>query len=622
MVIRRYSTKRIVDELKYLKEKYNLEFFKFFDEDFLMRPLDSLKELSEAYRKEVNVPFAIETNPKMVDEERVQLLKNMNCINVSLGVETGDLEVRKELLNRVDSEEDIIRAFHLFKKAGIKTSSFNMLGLPFESRKSYEKTVELNRKANPQYPQICFFYPFVGTKLRDTAIKEGFFNPEEEDVFRHNKPALHFKDLSEEELIEMRNVFVLYVKLPEFYEPFIKRSEKRDETGRKLRQKLLKIYDNTVWKNDGWYINDGNKETYLKELNNITKGMGKIKIGPKLIGNNEPCFIIAEAGVNHNGDLELAKKMVDKAKEVGADAVKFQTFSAEDLVTPSAPKSIHQSRGSEEHESQYDLLKRLELSKEEFSQLMKYAEEKDIIFFSTPYDIKSVEILEELNVPLYKIASADIVDLPLLKRVAQTSKPMILSAGMASLEEIKEAVEAVKGEGNNQIILLHCVSNYPPLDENLNLKVIRTFKNMFPDLIIGYSDHTLGKTAALGAVSLGAKVIERHFTLDKNLAGPDHKSSLEPSELKEMINNIRVLEKQLGTGQKIVPEEELEMKKIFRKSIIVNQDIPKDTIISKDMLNMGRPGTGLKANQIKEVVGRKSKQDISKKSLITLDMLI
>lgn len=236
-----------------------------------MRPLDSLKELSEAYRKEVNVPFAIETNPKLVDEEKVKLLKNMNCVNASLGVETGDLEVRKELLGRIDSEEDIVRAFSLLRKAGIKSSSFNMLGLPFESRKRYKKTVELNRKANPQYPQMCFFYPFAGTKLREVSIREGFFNPEDEEttVFRHNKPALHFKDLSEEELIEMRNVFVLYVKFPEFYHPFIKRSEKRDDIARKLREKLLEIYDNTVWKNDGWYVDDGFKENYLKELNEI-----------------------------------------------------------------------------------------------------------------------------------------------------------------------------------------------------------------------------------------------------------------------------------------------------------------------------------------------------------------
>lgn len=269
--VRRYSNKRIIAELKYLKEKYNLEFFKFFDEDFLLRPLDSLEELSELYRKEVNVPFAIETNPKFVTPKTVELLKNMNCVNASLGLETGNMIARKEVLKRIDSKEDIIRAFNLLKSAGIKTSSFNMLGLPFESRETYQQTIDINREANPQYPQCCFFYPFLGTKLREISINSGQFDPKEEEtmVFRHDKPALHFKDLTDEELVEMRNVFVLYVKLPKEYEPFIKRSETNDKIGQKLREKLLGIYDKTVWANDGWYKDDGFKETYIKELNEI-----------------------------------------------------------------------------------------------------------------------------------------------------------------------------------------------------------------------------------------------------------------------------------------------------------------------------------------------------------------
>jgi len=271
--LRRYSSKRIIAELKYLKNKYGIEFFKFFDEDFLLRPLESLKELSELYRKEVNIPFSIETNPKFVDAERVKWLKNMNCVNAALGVETGDLKARKEILGRVDSEEDIVRAFKLFKEAGIKTSSFNMLGLPFESRENYQKTIEINRKADVQYPQCNFFYPFMGTKLRDISISMGLFNPEDEEtmVFCHDRPALHFKHLTESELVEMRNVFVLYVKLPKEYELFIKRSEKRDEMGRELRNKILEIYDKTVWANDGWYADAGLKENYLKELNIIIK---------------------------------------------------------------------------------------------------------------------------------------------------------------------------------------------------------------------------------------------------------------------------------------------------------------------------------------------------------------
>lgn len=270
-VMRRYSVERIIAELKYLKMKYNLEFFKFFDEDFLMRPLENLRELGDMYRREVNLPFAIETNPKSVTEEKAEILKDMNCAAVSLAIETGDLSVRKSMLNRVDSEADITKAFSLLSGKGIRTSAYNMLGLPFESRESYKKTVELNRKANPQYPNMVFFYPYEGTKLRDVAIKEGFFDPENEEtiVYRYDKPALQFPDLPEEELIQMQRTFVLRVKLPECYEPFIRRSEIPDKLGREIRKKLLEIFDKTVWEHDGWYIDDGLEDNYLKELNEL-----------------------------------------------------------------------------------------------------------------------------------------------------------------------------------------------------------------------------------------------------------------------------------------------------------------------------------------------------------------
>lgn len=270
--MRRYSVKRITKELKYLKEKYSLEFFKFHDEDFLLRPLDNLRKLSEIYRQEINTPFVIETNPKSVTKEKVKLLKNMNCVSASIAIETGDPHLRNNLLKRVDSEEDIVRAFSLFKESDIRTASFNLLGIPFESRNTYKKTVELNKRANVQYPNISFFYPFEGTLLREISIKEGFFDSNNKDtiVYRRNKPALNFDELSAEELLQMCNVFVLYVKLPKDYEQFIRRSEKQDEIGIKLRKKLSGIYDKTVWKNNGWYKDDGLHNTYLRELNELT----------------------------------------------------------------------------------------------------------------------------------------------------------------------------------------------------------------------------------------------------------------------------------------------------------------------------------------------------------------
>jgi len=276
--MRRYSLKRIINELKFLVNKYNLKFFKFHDEDFLMRPLEDFRALSDTYRQEINLPFVIETNPKSVIKERVELLKNMNCVSASIAVETGNNKLRKNMLKRVDSEEDIIRAFSLMKDVGIRTSAFVMLGIPFETRETYKDTVELVKKSDAQYPCPGFFYPFEGTKLRDISIKEGFFDPEDEEkfVYKRDKPALSFKNLSENELIEMRNVFVLYVKLPECYEPYIKRSENQDDLGIKLRKRLLEIYDKTIWNNDGWYVDDGLMPMYLGELSEITQNSGTI----------------------------------------------------------------------------------------------------------------------------------------------------------------------------------------------------------------------------------------------------------------------------------------------------------------------------------------------------------
>lgn len=270
-IMRRYSIERIIRELKYLKKKYSLEFFKFHDEDFLMRSIGNLEELSDAYRREINIPFVIETNPKSVTEKKIKLLKNMNCVSASIAIETGDPHLRKNLLKRVDSEEDIVRVFSLFKKYNIRTASFNLLGIPFESRDTYRKTVELNKIANVQYPNISFFYPFEGTLLREVSVKEGFFNPDNKDtiVYQRDNPALNFVSLSAKELLEMRNVFVLYVKLPKDYERFIRRSEKQDELGVKLRKKLSEIYDKTVWNNNGWYNDGGLKNTYLRELNEL-----------------------------------------------------------------------------------------------------------------------------------------------------------------------------------------------------------------------------------------------------------------------------------------------------------------------------------------------------------------
>jgi len=348
--------------------------------------------------------------------------------------------------------------------------------------------------------------------------------------------------------------------------------------------------------------------------------MAKIKIGEKLIDKRNPCFIIAEAGVNHNGDIGLAKELIDAAKKAGADAVKFQTFKTENLVTENAEMAEYQKKNLGKKESQLKMLKKYELNYNDFKRLKRYCDKKGIIFLSTPHSEDAVDFLEPL-VPAYKIGSGDLTNLPFLEKIAQKKKPIILSTGMAMLDEVREAVKVIKKHGNNKIILLHCTTNYPCPIEEVNLKTMLTLKREFR-LPVGYSDHTLGILVPIMAVAMGAQVLEKHFTLNKNLPGPDHKTSLEPDELREMVKKVREAEKALGDGIKKPTKSEEKIKKIVRKSIVAKNDIPGDAVITEDMLIIKRPGIGIKPKYLNKIIGKKAKKDIKKDSLIKFEDLI
>jgi len=334
-----------------------------------------------------------------------------------------------------------------------------------------------------------------------------------------------------------------------------------------------------------------------------------------LISEGKPCFIIAEAGVNHNGSLESAEKLVDAAKSAGADAVKFQTFKAENVLTQNVEKAEYQKETTSAEESQYDMIKKLELTEYDFKDLANHAKEKKIMFLSSPFDKESVDLLDEMNVPAYKIASGEITNFPLLKHIAEKEKPIILSTGMATLGEIEEALNVIRNEGVEDIVLLHCVTSYPVKMEDVNLSVIETLRHTFK-LPVGFSDHTLGITIPIAAVALGACMIEKHFTLDRNLPGPDHKASLEPDELKEMVQAIRDVEKALGDGIKQPTVAEKEIKKVARRSIVAKVDISEGTVITGDMLDVKRPGTGIEPKYMREIIGKRVKAYITKDDLI------
>lgn len=348
--------------------------------------------------------------------------------------------------------------------------------------------------------------------------------------------------------------------------------------------------------------------------------MAKIKIANRLIGDGEPCFIIAEAGINHNGDLNRAKRMIEIASAMRADAVKFQTGKVDETVTRRAPKAEYQEDFKEPSESQYQMIKKLEFTEEQWFELADFARNVGIIFLSKPAYEGAVDLLVKMGVPAIKIGSGDITYLTLLHHAAKTGLPIILSTGMSTLGDIEDAINAIHSEKNEDIILLHCTSNYPPRYADANLKAMLTLKQTF-QVPVGYSDHSLGITVPIAAVSLGACVIEKHFTLDKSLPGPDHKASLAPREFKEMVKSIRIAEEALGNPIKKPVEAEEGMRMITRKSIVANVDITRGEIITREMLSFKRPGTGLPQTFLDLIVGRKARTDIKKDDIIKWDMV-
>lgn len=326
-------------------------------------------------------------------------------------------------------------------------------------------------------------------------------------------------------------------------------------------------------------------------------------------------FIIAEAGVNHNGNIELAKKLIDVAKEAKVDAVKFQTFKTEKIVSRSAEMAEYQKENLKTQESQYEMIKRLELSYDSFKELKQYCEDKNILFLSTPDDEDSLDFLVELQVEQIKIGSTEVTNLNYLRKIAKKNLPIILSTGMSTLGEVEAALTTIYEEGNKNITLLHATTDYPTAYDDVNLRAMITLKNAF-NIPVGYSDHTLGYEAAIAAVTMGAVVIEKHFTLDKNMEGPDHKASLDPEELKEFVVKIRNTEKLLGDGIKKPTNREKEIIEVARRSIVASYDLKKGSIITEEMLEFKRPGNGIKPDMTDVLIGRELKRDVKEDEVI------
>ncbi len=340
-----------------------------------------------------------------------------------------------------------------------------------------------------------------------------------------------------------------------------------------------------------------------------------ITIGKRRIGRGHPCFIIAEAGVNHNGDLTLAKELIDAAAQAGADAVKFQNFTAASLVSRGAPKADYQKATTPGRESQFEMIRKLELSEDMTRALFEYAAQKRILFLSTGFDERSVNVLDRIGVPAFKIGSGDITDIPLLQHIGSKRKPVILSTGMSYLEEVESAISSIEEAGCSELALLHCVSSYPANPESANLRALTTLEKTFTRPV-GFSDHSLGFEVAVAAIALGACILEKHITLDNQLPGPDHKVSLTPHRFQDLIRALRVVEAAMGDGGKHPSASELEIRDVARKSIVASCDIPPGTLITRQMLAFKRPGTGIAPGQWGRLVGKTANRLIIQDTLI------
>jgi N-acetylneuraminate synthase len=331
-------------------------------------------------------------------------------------------------------------------------------------------------------------------------------------------------------------------------------------------------------------------------------------------------FIIAEAGVNHNGNLDLAFQLVDKAVEIGADCVKFQTFKTENIVTKTSPKANYQMLVTDKTESQFEMLKKLELQKDDFRKIKDYCTSKGIQFLSTPYNPEDADLLSDLGVEAFKIASGQLVELPFLKHVARFGKQMIISTGMANLAEVFAAIEAIRSVGNNDIIVLQCNTDYPSKIDDTNIKAMITMREAL-GVRVGYSDHVPNNYACYAAVALGAEVIEKHFTLDKNMEGPDHSCSLEPHEFSQLIDGVRNVEKCLGTGIKTPSQSEINNTFGMRRSLVARTDLKAGQVLEEKHFGFKRPANGLSPNYLEQLIGKKLKKDMAQDEAFTFEAI-
>jgi len=607
---RKRSAELVVGEMEALKRNYNVDFISFQDDCFVVdkQRVYDICDLIDHKTSLQSVRWSCTGRATVCDTAMLKRMRSSGCVSVSYGIESGS-DVILAAMSKRATREQARQAIENTRAAGLRCPVSFMIGYPGETRATVMETVEFCREMNIPLSALMFTCPYPGTELYEQV-----------------KGSARFKEQygSEEAFVlELSDAVDLTVNLTEMSDEELMslRAEALEMAGRNYRppsaeeveQQERELYGEALYAKATEQMQSAALQAHRRR-HGFNEGIGESRVDcdrkkPGWVNGTVKPYVIAEAGVNHNGKVETALKLVEAAKAAGADCVKFQAFTADEMVTKEAAKADYQQECGTEGESQFEMLQRVELEIDDFRKIKEYCEEVGIDFLVTPFSEGWVRALAELEVGAFKVGSGNLGVGPLLEAMGETGLPVIVSTGMADMEEVRGTLRRLRGAGCVELAVLHCVSLYPTPLEKVNLKAIETLAQEFKQPV-GFSDHTLETTTGAWAAAAGAVILEKHLTLDKKMEGPDHKMSLEPKELAEYIRQARQAAQAVGNGTKEPTPDELKMKEAARMSVVAKIPIKAGEKFTWDNLTLKRPGTGIPVERLEEVVGCQACNDI------------
>ncbi len=609
------SAEHIVGEMAALKRNYDVDFISFQDDCFVVdkKRVFEVCDLIDRHGLSRSLRWSCTGRVTMCDKDMLQRMRACGCVSVSYGIESGSEEILKAM-DKGASLEQAKEAIRNTRQTGMRSPVSFMIGYPGETRRTVMETVEFCREMNIPLTSLMFTCPYPGTVLyEEVKESERFrkqFATEEEFVLKMGDAVdltVNLTDMSDEQLLSLRDE-ALEATQRNYRGPSTQEAAAHEK----------ELYGEQLYYKGKEQLGSGrlaaHRQRHGFNENIIIKPQDK-KNMPGWVDRRVHPYVIAEAGVNHNGKLETAIELVDAAREAGANCVKFQAFYADELAVRGAPKAQYQEASGKKGESQYEMLKHCELSEDDFKKIIKQCEQRGIDFLVTPFSVRWVEFFVDMRVAAFKVGSGNLAAVGLLEAIGQAGLPVIVSTGMANMEEVDRTLNQLREAGCGSLAVLHCVSLYPTKLEQANLRAIGTLAK-HTELPVGFSDHTEQIITAALAVAAGAVILEKHLTLDKTLDGPDHKMSLEPQQLRQYIELAAQAVQAYGNGKKEPIREEMTIKETVRMSVASTVFLKKGTVITPEMVTLKRPGTGISPDRIYEVVGSTVGRDIKADRII------